>query len=595
MTVQIKNKPEHLTQTYNFKHVINHVDIIQAEAEFVEKYSHLLDNNNLITRTLVDYETKTITIEAYSTSLFHPRKDNKGFIFDLKTAPNVNIKELVKVFEPLGIVEDDLKLYPNSNYLIITSNKLTKDIIQNAKKVIELENRTETFKKTYKFDKRPSVQDLLQSQLKFITDNKLHEDDIIFVVINTDDEDFVNNNTITITGKQNSKYKTYSNNVAAIINSCIIVDRFDSCLESALKEGSDNVIQRVIKYQHPIVDNLELLESSVDVNSSLKLVDEVVEFIRDTSSDINELLTSETANTFNVKQFANIGSFDMVSDLPIKEVFTPLITNVDLGSFKPQVDITQVLEDITNKDGDIESKSEVIESSIKDNLSTNFSIADFATETLPEPEPQYPVVETGDKIYEGKVQTSFELQEVTFGQPDKLSLSDLARKSKDSFYIKLTSSKTNNEKLIDVLELTEDDYYYTKDQTAITITSNHVTVDFIKDKIKQLGGHSKLMPPNEIRVFTYSNDNDLDVSNLTSVKVFFDNLIQRYSDKYNVKIKPIKFEVDVNTNYASATVEITPNYLRQSTNVEAIIITTLYNALLLKQIIEGNTLSLREV
>jgi hypothetical protein len=283
----------------------------------------------------------------------------------------------------------------------------------------------------------------------------------------------------------------------------------------------------------------------------------------------------------------------MVSDLPIKEVFTPLITNVDLGSFKPQVDITQVLEVITNKDGDIESKSEVIESSTKDNLSTNFSIADFATETLPEP--QYPVVETGDKIYDGKVQTSFELQEVTFGQPDKLSLSDLARKSKDSFYIKLTSSKTNNEKLIDVLELTEDDYYYTKDQTAITITSNHVTVDFIKDKIKQLGGHSKLMPPNEIRVFTYSNDNDLDVSNLTSVKVFFDNLIQRYSDKYNVKIKPIKFEVDVNTNYASATVEITPNYLRQSTNVEAIIITTLYNALLLKQIIEGNTLSLREV
>jgi hypothetical protein len=533
MTVQIKNKPEHLTQTYNFKHVINHVDIIQAEAEFVEKYGHLLDFNNLITRTLIDYETKTITIEAYSTSLFHPRKDNKGFIFDLKAAPNlpkqVNINELVKVFEPIGITGDDFKLYSNNNYLVITSNKLTKEIIQNAKKVIELESRTETFVKTYKFDKRPTVSDLLQSQLKFITDNKLHENDIISLFINTDEEDFYFN-SITISGKQSVKHKTYNDDVAAIINSCIIVDRFDSCLESALKEGIDNVIQRVISYQHPIVDSnsLELLESSVDVNSSLKLVDEVVEFIRDTSSDINELLTNET----------------------------------------------------------------------------DFSIADFATETLPEPKPQYPVVETGDKIYDGKVQTSFELQEVTFGQPDKLSHetihpSDLARKSKDNFYInfyiKLTSSKTNNEKLIDVLELTEDDYYYTKDQTAITITSNHVTVDFIKDKIKQLGGHSKLMPPNEIRVFTYSNDNDLDVSNLTSVKVFFDNLIQRYSDKHNVKIKPIKFEVNVNTNSASATVEITSNYLRQSTNVEAIIINTLYNALFLKQTIEGNTLSLREV
>jgi hypothetical protein len=518
MTIQLKNKPEHLIQTYNFKHVINHVDITQAEAEFIEKYGHLLNDNNLITRTLVDYKAKTITIEGASTKPFSPSKkvvNNRGFIFDLPTAKGLN--DFIRVFEPLGITSDDFTLYNQEHKLVTTSNKLTKDIINNLKEVIRLDNREEEFTLIKEYDKRPTVQNILDFQLEFLLENKLHEDDITSMFIET----LENYNVIIIKGKQNSKYKTYSDDVEAIINSCIIVDRFESLLESALKEGNDNVIQRVISYQHPIVDSnsLELLESSVN--------------------------------------------------------------------------ITQVLEDITNKDGDIEPKSEVIESSTKDNLSTNFSIADFATETLPEP--QYPVVETGDKIYDGKVQTSFELQEVTFGQPDKLSLSDLARKSKDSFYIKLTSSKTNNEKLIDVLELTEDDYYYTKDQTAITITSNHVTVDFIKDKIKQLGGHSKLMPPNEIRVFTYSNDNDLDVSNLTSVKVFFDNLIQRYSDKYNVKIKPIKFEVDVNTNYASATVEITPNYLRQSTNVEAIIITTLYNALLLKQIIEGNTLSLREV
>lgn len=509
-TTTLKNKPEHLTQTYNFKHVIKHVDIVQAEAEFVEKYGPLLDSNNLITRTLVDYKNKTITIEAYSTSLFHPVKEhNRGFIFDLPTARGLN--DFIKVFEPLGLTDDDFTLYPSSKKLVTTSNKLTKQIIDDAKQVIELENRSETFVETYKFDKRPNVSNLLHAQLKFITDNKLHEDDIIFVSINSDDEDFeVNTNTITITGKQSAKHKTYSDDVAAIINSCVIVDRFESLLQSALEQGSDNVIQRVISYQHPVVDddNLELLEGSVN--------------------------------------------------------------------------ITKTLEDITNKDGDIEQDEQVIET-VKGN---------FPTETLPEPKPRYPTVETGDKVYDGKVQTSFEMSEIVFGQPDKVNHESIhpadLTKFKNSLYIKLTPGSTTNNRLIEVLELTENDYYYTKDQTAITVTSNHVTTDFIKDKIKQLGGHSKLVPPNEIRVFTYNNDNDLDVSNLTSVKVFFDNLIQKYSDKHDVKVKPLKFEVNVDSNSAYATVEITSNYLRQSTNVEAIIINTLYNALLLKEAIEAN-------
>lgn len=356
MTIQLKNKPKHLTQTYNFKHVINHVDITQAEAEFIEKYGHLLDNNNLITRTLVDYEAKTITIEAYSTSLFHPRKDNKGFIFDLNVAPHTSYKDLLKVFEPLGLELHEYVMYP-SNHFVTTSNKLSKEIIESAKEVIELENRQEIFTKTYHFDedKRPSIQDLLNSQLNFITTNKLHEDDITCVVIDTnEDSSYEYFNTITITGRQSAKHKTYTDDIAAIIKSCIIVDRFDSCRHSAINTGGyDNLIERIISYQYPVVndDTLELLESSVN--------------------------------------------------------------------------ITQVLEDITNKDGDIEPKSEVIESSIKDNLLTELNIADFATETLPEPEPKYPVVETGDKIYDKELSTSFEMHEVILNK-SKVNEEDIA-------------------------------------------------------------------------------------------------------------------------------------------------------------------------
>jgi hypothetical protein len=533
MTTQLKNKPKHVHQTYNFKHVINHVDIVQAEAEFVEKYGHLLDDNQLINRTLVDYKTKTITIEASTIKHFHPpKKANKGFIFDLGDNPNTNFYRLVDLFKPLGIYTDDFNFYSKESKVVVTSNKLTKKIIDDAKKVIELENRTNTFTKTYHFDEdtKLSLKDALNCQLNFITVNKLHEDDITYVGINTNPEDSYDLfNTITISGKQSSKHKTYSDDVAAIINSCVIVDRFESLLESALKEGgSDDVIKRVISYQHPVVidDSLELLEGPVDVNSSLQ--------------DVVELIPEE----------------------PI----------------------------------------------IEGNFPTTFNIADFATETLPEPEPQYPTVEIGDKIYDGKVQTSFELQEVTLGQPDKVNHetihpSDLAMFN-NTLYIKLRDSNIINDKLIEVLELTNNDFYYTKDKTAINVTSKHVTVDFIKDKIKQLGGHSKLTPETEIRVFTFSknlhldvNDltKDFDASNLTTVKAFFDDLIQKYNDKHNVKIKPIKFEVDVNTNSASATVEITPNYLKQSTNLEAAVITILYNALLLKQVIDGNTLSLNQV
>lgn len=301
MTIQLKNKPEHITQTYNFKHVINHVDIIQAEAEFIEKYGHLLDNNNLITRTLVDYEAKTITIEAYST--IYPRKDNRrGFIFDLKEAVNLNIqdliKDLIKVFKSIGIIEEDFKLYPNSNHLVTTSNKLTKEIIESAKEVIELENRTQTFLKTYHFDKRPTIQNLLDSQLKFITDNKLHEDDIIYVGINTDNEDSVNNNTIIITGRQSAKHKTYTDDVAAIINSCIIVDRFDSCRHSAINTGGyDNLIERIISYQYPIVDSnsLDLLESSVNITQVLEDISNKEGHINSTSSNVLEVNEEDIA------------------------------------------------------------------------------------------------------------------------------------------------------------------------------------------------------------------------------------------------------------------------------------------------------------
>jgi hypothetical protein len=319
ITPQLKNKPEYVTQTYNFKHVINHVDIVQAEAEFVEKYSHLLDDNQLINRTLVDYETKTITIEAYSTSLFYPIKEhNKGFIFNISSIKDIN--DFFKVFESLGITSDDFTLYSKENKLVTISNKLTKQIINDAKAVIELESRGETFVETYRFDKRPNVSNLLHAQLKFITDNKLHEDDITFVSINSDDEDFATNvNTITITGKQSAKHKTYSDDVAAIINSCVIVDRFESLLESALKEGSDDVIQRVISYQHPIVNDetLELLEAPIPVNISqvlndnsietqsiheeitpptkLDIKDEVAEFITDIPNNLEDMLAETEA------------------------------------------------------------------------------------------------------------------------------------------------------------------------------------------------------------------------------------------------------------------------------------------------------------
>ena len=296
MTVQLKNKPEPLTQTYNFKHVINHVDIVQAEAEFVEKYGHLLDSNNLITKTLVDYETKNITIEAYSTSLFHPRKDNKGFIFDLNVAPHTSYKDLLKVFEPLGLELHEYVMYP-SNHFVTTSNKLTKKIIESAKEVIELENRTNTFTKTYHFDKRPTIQNLLDSQLKFITDNKLHEDDIIFISIDTDEVNFYFN-SITIAGRQSAKHKTYTDDVAAIIKSCIIVDRFDSCRHSAINTGGyDNLIERIINYQYPVVndDSLELLESSVNITQVLEDITNKEGHLNSTSSNVLEVNEEDIA------------------------------------------------------------------------------------------------------------------------------------------------------------------------------------------------------------------------------------------------------------------------------------------------------------
>lgn len=315
MTIQLKNKPEHLTQTYNFKHVINHVDIIQAEAEFIEKYGHLLDNNNLITRTLVDYEAKTITIEAYST--IYPRKDNKGFIFDLNVAPNVVPHDLLKVFEHLELELHEYIMYP-SNHFVITSNKLTKEIIESAKEVIELENRTNTFTKTYYFNKRPTLQNLLDSQLKFITDNKLHKDDIIYVGINTNEKYLYNYvNTITISGRPNAKHKTYTDDIAAIIKSCIIVDRFDSCRHSAINTGGyDNLIERIISYQHPVVndDTLELLESSANITQVLEDIsnkdgniesissnvlevneEDIAEFITDIPNNVDELIAETKA------------------------------------------------------------------------------------------------------------------------------------------------------------------------------------------------------------------------------------------------------------------------------------------------------------
>ena len=402
MTIQLKNKPEHLIQTYNFKYVINHVDITQAEAEFVEKYGHLLDNNNLITRTLVDYEAKTITIEGASTKPFSPSKkvvNNRGFIFDLPTANGLN--DFIRVFEPLGITSDDFTLYNQEHKLVTTSNKLTKDIINNVKEIIRLDNREEEFTLIKEYDKRPTVQNILDFQLEFLLENKLHEDDITSMFIET----LENYNVIIIKGKQNSKYKTYSDDVEAIINSCIIVDRFESLLESALKEGNDNVIQRVISYQHPIVDSnsLELLESSVN--------------------------------------------------------------------------ITQVLEDITNKDGDIEPKLEVIESSIKDNLLTELNIADFATETLPEPEPKYPIIETGDKIYDKELSTLFEMHEVILNKSkvNEEDISEFITDIPDNVDELIAETKAHHE-----LEIRKNRSYYPPKDLVFTEDEIQKLKDFLK-------------------------------------------------------------------------------------------------------------------
>jgi hypothetical protein len=402
MTIQLKNKPEHLIQTYNFKYVINHVDITQAEAEFVEKYGHLLDNNNLITRTLVDYEAKTITIEGASTKPFSPSKkvvNNRGFIFDLPTANGLN--DFIRVFEPLGITSDDFTLYNQEHKLVTTSNKLTKDIINNVKEIIRLDNREEEFTLIKEYDKRPTVQNILDFQLEFLLENKLHEDDITSMFIET----LENYNVIIIKGKQNSKYKTYSDDVEAIINSCIIVDRFESLLESALKEGNDNVIQRVISYQHPIVDSnsLELLESSVN--------------------------------------------------------------------------ITQVLEDITNKDGDIEPKLEVIESSIKDNLLTELNIADFATETLPEPEPKYPIIETGDKIYDKELSTLFEMHEVILNKSkvNEEDISEFITDIPDNVDELIAETKAYHE-----LEIRKNRSYYPPKDLVFTEDEIQKLKDFLK-------------------------------------------------------------------------------------------------------------------
>lgn len=306
------NKPEYITDEFKFKHVIEHVDIIQAEAEFIEKYGHLLDDKELISKTSVDYKNKTITIEAKTIRHFHPpKKANKGFIFDLKVAPYLEITSFTEEFNYLGLDVDDFEVYDH-RYLVTTSNKLTKQIIEDAKEVIRLENRTQTFTKTYHFDedKRPSTQDLLNCQLNFITTNKLHEDDITYVGINTNPEDsYEMFNTITISGKQSGKYKTYIESVAAVINSCVIVDRFDSCLESVLKQGSDNVIERVIKYQHPVVDDtLELLEGSVDVTKTLQdneiitqsIHEEVTSSTNNIEDEVAEFLTDIPSNPIDI-------------------------------------------------------------------------------------------------------------------------------------------------------------------------------------------------------------------------------------------------------------------------------------------------------
>lgn len=312
-TKETTNKSEYITDEFKFKHVIKHVDIIQAEAEFVEKYGHLLDDNNLITRTLVDYKNKIITIEASIIGHFHPpKKANKGFIFDLKVAPYLEGTSFIKEFNHLGLDVNDFEVYDH-RYFVTTSNKLTKQIIEDAKEVIRLENRTQTFTKTYHFDedKKPSTQDLLNCQLNFITTNKLHEDDITYVGINTNPEDsYEMFNTITISGKQSGKYKTYTESVAAVINSCVVIDRFDSCLESVLKQGSDNVIERVIKYQHPVVNDnsLELLEGSVDVTKTLQdneiitqsIHEEVTSSTNNIEDEVAEFLTDIPSNPIDI-------------------------------------------------------------------------------------------------------------------------------------------------------------------------------------------------------------------------------------------------------------------------------------------------------
>jgi hypothetical protein len=319
-TKETTNKSEYITDEFKFKHVIKHVDIIQAEAEFVEKYGHLLDDNNLITRTLVDYKNKIITIEASIIRHFHPpKKANKGFIFDLKVAPYLEITTFIKEFNSIGLSVDDFEVYDH-RYIVTTSNKLTEQIIKDAKEIIALESRQNSFLKTYHFDegKRPTIQDVLNCQLNFITLNKLHEDDITYVGINTNEEDsYEMFNTITISGKQSTKHKTYSDDVAAVINSCVVVDRFESLLKSALKDGPDNLIQRVISYQHPVVNDnsLELLEGPVDVSKTLQdneiitqsiheeitpstklnIEDEVAEFITDIPNNPVDILAETEA------------------------------------------------------------------------------------------------------------------------------------------------------------------------------------------------------------------------------------------------------------------------------------------------------------
>jgi hypothetical protein len=338
MTPQLTNKPEYITDTFKFKDVIQHVDIVQAEAEFVEKYNHLLDENNLIVRTIVDYKAKAITIEANNIRHFHsPKKvHNKGFIFDLNVAPSITDLD---IRQALKVEFEEYRLYP-CNHLVIITDKLTKQIIDDTKEVIALENRQETFCKSYKFDKRPTVKDLLDSQLEFLVSNKLHEDDITFTSIYSTDEE----NTITISGKQSDKYKTYNDDVAAVINSCVIINRFNSCLESALREGSNDVIERIISYQYPIVNDtsLELLEGPVDVNSSLQ---------------------------------------DVVESIPVEP-------NFPHESYQAMLEARLSNSIFSEVEGQDLSQEPIIEG----NFPTNFNIADFATETLPKPEPQHPIV-----------------------------------------------------------------------------------------------------------------------------------------------------------------------------------------------------------